>query len=99
MRKEVLKELRKRFAAEIRERCNTFVLVAGYRGLQGSDLFVWHFAVDLKFYILLLPNPKSYRDSFMIELTWSEDAEQATIQCCRGWQLSARVASGQALVQ
>jgi hypothetical protein len=71
MRKDVLKELRKQFGIEVSRRCKKFVPVVGYRGSPGSDLFVWDSTDDLKRFVLLLPNPKPYRDSFMVELAWS----------------------------
>lgn len=64
------------------ERCDRFVPVTEYKGLSAADLYMWHVTNDLRCFVLLLPNPKSHRDSFMIELAWSSSGfpENAPLQ-------------------
>jgi hypothetical protein len=69
MRKEVLRAVRENFRRTI-ESGGRFRR-AEDRGDPGSDIYVWKFSDDLNCFVYLLPNPKSYKDAFMIELGWS----------------------------
>lgn len=69
MRKQVLRHVRKEFKQKIEGR-GRFLQCADNGG-PGSDLYIWKFSPELTFFIYLLPNPKSYRDAFMVELGWS----------------------------
>lgn len=70
MRKQVLRSLREIFKHEL-ESDGTFSKISNGSESAGADVYVWHFSRDLNFFVYLLPNPKSYRDSFMVELAWS----------------------------
>ena len=70
MRKQVLRSLREVFRREL-EGGGKFFKISNGSESTGADAYVWHFSRDLNFFIYLLPNPKSYRDSFMVELAWS----------------------------
>ena len=64
------------------ERCDRFVPVTEYKGLPAADLYMWQSTNDLQCFVFFLPNPKSHRDSFMIELAWSSSGfpENAPLQ-------------------
>lgn len=70
MRKQVLRRLREEFKRKI-EASGKFLHSADNGGAAGSDLYIWKFSPELNFFVYLLPNPKSYRDTFMVELGWS----------------------------
>lgn len=69
MRKEVLRAVRENFRQKI-ESGGRFRRSED-RGDPGSDIYVWKFSDDLNCFVCLLPNPKSYKDTFMVELGWS----------------------------
>jgi hypothetical protein len=71
MRKQVLRLLREHFKREL-ESGGKFLLATEKRGSADSDVYVWKLSEDLTFFVYLLPNPKSYRDTFMVELGWSK---------------------------
>jgi hypothetical protein len=71
MRKQALKLVQQEFNRLLLNRCDMFVQEGTFKGSPGADLYVWRCSSDLNSYIHLLPNPKSYRDSFMVELRWS----------------------------
>jgi hypothetical protein len=73
MRKQVLRVLRENFKREL-ESGGKFLQAAENRGSAGSDLYMYKFSPDLNFFVYLLPNPKSYHDTFMVELGWSSEA-------------------------
>ncbi len=85
MRKEVLRSLRECFKREL-EKGGKFSKTPNSSGSAGADLYVWRFSRDLNFFVYLLPNPKSYRDSFMIEIAWSsgEFPRKDALQDSRG---------------
>lgn len=70
MRKQVLRRLREEFKQKI-EAGGKFLHSADIGRTPGSDLYIWKCSSELNFFVYLLPNPKSYRDSFMVELGWS----------------------------
>ncbi len=71
MRKQVLRSLREGFDQQIRSRFSTFSRAGENEGAPGSDVYVWKFSDNLNFFVYMLPNPKAYHDTFMIELGWS----------------------------
>ena len=85
MRTQALKLLRQEFRRLLLNRCHMFRYDAAYRGSPGADLYLWQISSNLNCFIHLLPNPKSYRDSFMVELAWSggEYPIQAPLQNMR----------------
>lgn len=71
MRKMVLRSLREEFKKQIKSRFSMFSPAELKQRAAGADLYVWKFSENLNFFVYLLPNPKSYHDTFMIELGWS----------------------------
>lgn len=72
MRKELLKGVREELNKLLPARCGFFKRSIRYREPGRPDVYVWNAAPELSFFVYLLPNPKSYKDSFMIELGWSK---------------------------
>ena len=72
MRKELLKGVREELNKLLSARCGFFKRTTKYREAGRPDVYVWIAAPELTFFVYLLPNPKSYKDSFMIELGWSK---------------------------
>lgn len=65
----MLRRLREEFKQKI-EAGGKFIQSADTGGTLGSDLYIWKFSPQLNFFVYLFPNPKSYRDAFMVELGW-----------------------------
>lgn len=72
MRKQVLRLLRVEFSHLLLGRFAMFRKDPVFKTSFGDDLYVWRFSSELSFFIYLLPNPRSYLDSFMVELGWSK---------------------------
>jgi hypothetical protein len=70
MRKQVLRSVREGFRRELVSDGKFSKLMNSLES-TGADVYVWRFSRDLSFFVYLLPNPKSYHDSFMVELAWS----------------------------
>ena len=70
MRNQVLRRLREEFKQKI-EAGGKFLHSVDNGDTPGSDLYIWKFSPELNFFVYLLPNPKSYHDTFMVELGWS----------------------------
>ena len=75
MRKEIGEALRKQFSARLNERLPRFREIKPGTPTDinpGSRLYGWEAAVDLWFFIVLVPSIKE-ADSFWIEVAWSRD--------------------------
>ena len=76
MRKEAVRALRAEFRRSI-ETTGQFRLTKEH-GAPGSDIYVASLAPNIYGFVELVPNPKSYTDSFMIELAWGSKPEFPT---------------------
>lgn len=71
MRKELIRKTREHFKGLLTSELEGFSHASAASAAPGSDLYAKKIADDLALFIRLVPNPKPYRDSFMIELGWS----------------------------